>query len=447
MNCHVTTTLPLPRSHIHALSDPNWQKAMVNEYNALISNRMWALVPRRANVIVVRCMWLFRHKFNAYGSLSRYKARLVANGRSQQGIDCDETFSLVVKPTTIHIVLSLAVSQDCPFHQLNVKNAFLHGLLSKTVYMHQPLGLIDSRHPDYVCHLQRSLYGFKQAPHAWFQRFAGFVTRIVFSTSKLIRPYLFFIDVLILLVSYYMYVTSFSLLLLQLFYNALLHYFTSKFAEEILERADMQSCNTCKTHVDTDFKLGSVGEPLHVSSTSQLIAYTDDDGVGCPVTCRSTSGAETESHRVSNVVAKISCIRNFLRELHTPLFTAILVYCDNISVVYMSANPIHHQRTKHIEIDIYFVCDFVASGQCMSTRSTSSNLFSPLRDPESLIRRRNLGEPSSLFDFEEVMSIPHNNQGPPPAGPPPPQNNNGSPPVVRPKGQLPDRWRSCANRL
>ncbi|GJS72333.1 reverse transcriptase domain-containing protein [Tanacetum coccineum] len=70
----------------------------------------------------------------------------------------------------------------------------------------------------------------------------------------------------------------------------------------------------------------------------------------------------------------------------------------------------------------------------MSTRSTSSNLFSPLRDPESLIRRRNLGEPSSLFDFEEVMSIPHNNMGPPPVGPPPPPNN-GPPPVVRPNGK------------
>ncbi|GJW80214.1 RNA-directed DNA polymerase, eukaryota, reverse transcriptase zinc-binding domain protein [Tanacetum coccineum] len=72
---------------------------------------------------------------------------------------------------------------------------------------------------------------------------------------------------------------------------------------------------------------------------------------------------------------------------------------------------------------------------CMSTRSTSSNLFYPLRDPESLIRRRNLGEPSSLFDFE-VMSIPHNNMGPPPVGPPPP-NNNGPPLVVRPNEQAP----------
>ncbi|GJU04742.1 reverse transcriptase domain-containing protein [Tanacetum coccineum] len=71
----------------------------------------------------------------------------------------------------------------------------------------------------------------------------------------------------------------------------------------------------------------------------------------------------------------------------------------------------------------------------MSTRSTSSNLFSPLRDPESLIRQRNLGEPSSLFDFEEIMSIPHNNMGPPPVGPPPP--NNGPPPVVRPNEPAP----------
>ncbi|GJR71953.1 reverse transcriptase domain-containing protein [Tanacetum coccineum] len=67
----------------------------------------------------------------------------------------------------------------------------------------------------------------------------------------------------------------------------------------------------------------------------------------------------------------------------------------------------------------------------MGTRSTSSNLFSPLRDPKSLIRRRNLGEPSSLFDFEKTMSIPHNNQGPPPP------NNNGPPPVVRPNGPAP----------
>ncbi|GKA67106.1 ribonuclease H-like domain-containing protein [Tanacetum coccineum] len=127
---------------------------MLDEYNALIANGTWVFVPRPANVNVVRSMWLFKHKFNADGSLNRYKAHLVVNRRSQQqGIDCDETFSLVVKPATIRTVLSLAVSRDWPIHHLDVKNAFLHGHLSETIYMHQPPGFVDPNKPNYVCHL------------------------------------------------------------------------------------------------------------------------------------------------------------------------------------------------------------------------------------------------------------------------------------------------------
>nr|GEY62900.1 NBS-containing resistance-like protein [Tanacetum cinerariifolium]GEY62904.1 NBS-containing resistance-like protein [Tanacetum cinerariifolium] len=76
----------------------------------------------------------------------------------------------------------------------------------------------------------------------------------------------------------------------------------------------------------------------------------------------SRSSAEAEYREVANVVAETSWIRNLLRELHTPLFTATLVYCDNISVVYMSTKPVQHQRTKHIEIDIHFIHDKVAAG-------------------------------------------------------------------------------------
>ncbi|GJU19189.1 ribonuclease H-like domain-containing protein [Tanacetum coccineum] len=76
---HVSTTSPVPRSHIHALHDPNWKHAMLDEYNALITNGTWVLVPRPQNVNVVRSMWLFKHKFHADGSLSRYKACLIAN--------------------------------------------------------------------------------------------------------------------------------------------------------------------------------------------------------------------------------------------------------------------------------------------------------------------------------------------------------------------------------
>ncbi|GKA51074.1 ribonuclease H-like domain-containing protein [Tanacetum coccineum] len=142
-------------------------------------------IPRPSDVNLVRSMWLFKHKFHADGTLSRYKARLVANGSNEQhGVDFDETFSPVVKPTTIRTVLSLVVSQQWLIHQLDVMNAFLNGDLSETVYMHQPPSFVDSRYPNHVCLLQRSLYDLKQAPRAWFQRFVGYATRAGFSPSR-----------------------------------------------------------------------------------------------------------------------------------------------------------------------------------------------------------------------------------------------------------------------
>ncbi|GKD16477.1 ribonuclease H-like domain-containing protein, partial [Tanacetum coccineum] len=85
----------------------------------------------------------------------------------------------------------------------------------------------------------------------------------------------------------------------------------------------------------------------------------------------SRSSAEAKYHGVANVVAETSWIRNLLRELHTPLSTATLVYCDNVSAVYMSANPVQHQRTKHIDIDIHFVRDKVAAGHVRVLRVPS----------------------------------------------------------------------------
>jgi hypothetical protein len=77
----------------------------------------------------------------------------------------------------------------------------------------------------------------------------------------------------------------------------------------------------------------------------------------------SHSSAEAEYRGVANAVAEICWLRNLLRELHTPLSSATIVYCDNVRAVYLSSNHVQHQRTKHIEIDIYFVRDLVATGQ------------------------------------------------------------------------------------
>ncbi|GJZ14826.1 ribonuclease H-like domain-containing protein [Tanacetum coccineum] len=101
------------------------------------------------------------------------------------------------------------------------------------------------------------------------------------------------------------------------------------------------------------------GLQLFSSSTTSLVAYQDADWDGCPT----TRSVDAEYRGVANVVAETCWLQNLLRELHTPLSFATLVYCDNVSAVYLSSNPVQHQRTKHIEIDIHFVRDFVAAGQ------------------------------------------------------------------------------------
>jgi hypothetical protein len=158
---------------------------MRDEFNAFQQNNTWSLVPKPPGVNVVSGKWVFRHKFHPDGTLARYKGCWVCRGFSeQQGIDFDETLSPVCKPSTIHVVLSLAVSSAWPIRQLDVKNAFLHGTLNETVYCQQPYGFENSSSPDLVCLLHKSLYSPKEAPHAWFQRFATFIQTIGFVPSK-----------------------------------------------------------------------------------------------------------------------------------------------------------------------------------------------------------------------------------------------------------------------
>ncbi|XP_021721480.1 uncharacterized protein LOC110689041 [Chenopodium quinoa] len=139
---------------------------MRDEYSALIETGTWDLVPRPTGVNIVNCLWLFCHKLKANGDLERHKARLVCDGRSQiKGVYCDEMFSPVVTPTTIRTVLSLAMARKWSIHQLDLKNAFLHGELNECVYMHQPLGFVDKRFSGYmgffIAKMDNSLFIFR----------------------------------------------------------------------------------------------------------------------------------------------------------------------------------------------------------------------------------------------------------------------------------------------
>ncbi|CAN6304730.1 unnamed protein product [Urochloa humidicola] len=158
---------------------------MQDEYDALLSNRTWELVTRPPGAHIISGKWIFKNKFHADGTLERRKARWVVRGFSQRpGLDFDQTFSPVVKPPTIRTVLPIAASNSWPVHQLDVKNAFLHGDLHERVYCKQPAGFVDTNHSDAVCLLRKSMYGLKQAPRAWFQCFASHLEQLGFVTTK-----------------------------------------------------------------------------------------------------------------------------------------------------------------------------------------------------------------------------------------------------------------------
>ncbi|GKE32950.1 ribonuclease H-like domain-containing protein [Tanacetum coccineum] len=300
---HTSHISPLPKSHVVALSDFNWRDAMYDEYSALIRNSIWILVPKPPNANVVQSMWLFRHKYHVDGSLSIYKARLVANG----------------------------------------------------------------------------------PPRSWFQRFAGYALRVGFSSSRSdsslfiyqhgseVVYLLIYVDDIVL--------TTSSTYLLQRITSSLhkefggLQYLT--FTRPDISYVVQQVCLYMHDPREPYFSAlkrilryvrGTLdfGLQLYASSTSYLMAYTDADWAGCPTTRRSTSGycvflgdnllswsckrqhtlfrssVDAEYQCVANVVAETAWLCNLLRELHMPLSSATLVYCDNVSAIYLTANPVQH---------------------------------------------------------------------------------------------------------
>jgi hypothetical protein len=128
---------------------------------------------------------VFVVKFHPDGSVARLKARLVAKGYAQTfGVDYFDTFSSVAKLTSVRLFISLAATNDWPLHQLDIKNAFLHGDLQEEVYMEQSPGFVVPGEYGKVCYLNKSLYGLKQSPRAWFGKFSKAIQKFGQQKSK-----------------------------------------------------------------------------------------------------------------------------------------------------------------------------------------------------------------------------------------------------------------------
>lgn len=159
-----------PRTYAQAMRCPDgnrWRKAAEEEYFMHMENRTWELVKLPPGKKAIGSGWVFKVKRNPDGSVERYKGRLVAKGYSQRpGQDYTEVFAPCSRAATVRTVLALAAVEDMHIRSVDISHAFINGELKEEIYMKQPEGF-EELGPDYVCKLNRSLYGIKQASRVW----------------------------------------------------------------------------------------------------------------------------------------------------------------------------------------------------------------------------------------------------------------------------------------
>jgi hypothetical protein len=158
---------------------------MQEEYDSLMTNNTWTLVPLHVGRKPVSCKWVFKIKQGANGEVERYKAKLVARGFTQTyGVDYNETFAPVAKFTSIRCILTLAALEDMEIHQMNVKTPLFNGELEKEIYMEQPQGFVHQGGEHVMCKFHKSLYSLKQSSRAWNQKLDAFLKSIEFMKSE-----------------------------------------------------------------------------------------------------------------------------------------------------------------------------------------------------------------------------------------------------------------------
>ncbi|GJT09989.1 putative ribonuclease H-like domain-containing protein [Tanacetum coccineum] len=175
-----------PKRIAKALSDPAWVEAMQEELLQFKLQKVWILVDLPKGKRAIGTKWIFRNKKDERGIVTRNKARLVAQGYTQEeGIDYDEVFAPVARIEAIRLFLAYASFMGFMVYQMDVKSAFLYGTIEEEVYVCQPLGFEDPDYPDKVYKVVKALYGLHQAPRAWYGTLAKYLLDNGFQRGKI----------------------------------------------------------------------------------------------------------------------------------------------------------------------------------------------------------------------------------------------------------------------
>jgi hypothetical protein len=266
---------------------------MTKEYQSIIKNDVWEIVPRPKDKYVISSKWLYKIKHAADGSIEKHKARFVARGFSQKEGDYEETFAPVGRYTSIRTIIALAAKMKWKLHQMDVKITFLNGVIEEEVYIEQPQGFEVEDRKTLVCRLKKALYWLKQAPRAWYGRIDSFLTSLGFTKSKADSNFYFKVmndePVILLLYVDDLFLTGEEKLItdskkklaaeFEMKDLGLMHYFLGlevwqspekiflnqgKYVVEILKRFDMLECKAMNTTMETKLK-------FLVDTSSQLV--------------------------------------------------------------------------------------------------------------------------------------------------------------------------------
>nr|GEX68767.1 retrovirus-related Pol polyprotein from transposon TNT 1-94 [Tanacetum cinerariifolium] len=172
----LTVSTMKPKNVKEAMTDPAWIESMKEELLQFKRFDVWVLVPAPDNISPLTLKWLFKNKHDEEQTVIRNKSRLVVRGyRQEEGINFKESFAPVTRMEAIRIFLAYDVHKSFSMFQMDVKTAFLHGLLKEDVHVCQPEGFSDADHPSHVYKLKKALYGLKQAPRAWYDELSTFL--------------------------------------------------------------------------------------------------------------------------------------------------------------------------------------------------------------------------------------------------------------------------------